>query len=158
MIFATKLYSGKTSDQSERSRCSMKLQKVGFLVKTRRNLYLVCCARKTHCFPMCCMYRQIPRCVLTWVLVVVAFCYDVLCEPCDGFSDLPLVLLGCSSWNEFYLCFGCTWVHVTTKKDLLKLICFWWGFTFYLCLCGTWVPVVTKKGSLWLLKVVATCF
>ena len=26
--------------------------------------------------------------MLTWVLVVVAFCYDVLCEPCDGFSDL----------------------------------------------------------------------
>ena len=31
--------------------------------------------------------------MLTWVMVVVAFCYDVLCEPCDGFSDLPSVLL-----------------------------------------------------------------
>ena len=32
--------------------------------------------------------------MLTWVLVIVAFCYDVLCEPCDGFSDLPSTLLG----------------------------------------------------------------
>ena len=40
--------------------------------------------------------RQIPRCVLTWVLVIVAFCYDVLFEPCDEFSDLLSVLL------EFY--------------------------------------------------------
>ena len=37
---------------------------------------------------------QIPRCVLTWVLVIVAFCYDVLYEPCDGFSDLLLVFAG----------------------------------------------------------------
>ena len=36
---------------------------------------------------------QIPRCVLTWVLVVIAFCHDVLYEPCDGFSDLLSVLL-----------------------------------------------------------------
>ena len=40
--------------------------------------------------------RQIPRCVLTWVLVIVAFRYNVLYEPCDGFSDLLSVLL------EFY--------------------------------------------------------
>ena len=44
--------------------------------------------------------RQIPRCVLTWVMVVIAFCYDVLCEPCDGFSDLLSVLL------EFYATLG----------------------------------------------------
>ena len=44
--------------------------------------------------------RQIPRCVLTWVMVIVAFCYDVLCEPCDGFSDLLSVLL------EFYVTLG----------------------------------------------------
>ena len=44
--------------------------------------------------------RQIPRCVLTWVMVVIAFCYDMLCEPCDGFSDLPSVLL------EFYATLG----------------------------------------------------
>ena len=38
---------------------------------------------------------QIPRCVLTWVSVVVAFCYDVLYEPCDGFSDSLPVMLHC---------------------------------------------------------------
>ena len=45
--------------------------------------------------------RQIPRCVLTWVLVFVAFCYDVLCKPCDGFSDLPSVFVGilCYTWG-----------------------------------------------------------
>ena len=37
--------------------------------------------------------RQIPRCVLTWVLVIVAFCYDMVYELCDGFSDLLQVLL-----------------------------------------------------------------
>ena len=42
---------------------------------------------------MFCIDCQIPRCVLTWVLVIVAFCYDVLYEPCDGFSDLLPVLL-----------------------------------------------------------------
>ena len=44
--------------------------------------------------------RQIPRCVLTWVMVIVASCYDVLCEPCDGFSNLLSVLL------EFYVTLG----------------------------------------------------
>ena len=67
---------------------------MGFAVKTRRNLCLVRCVRKTHCLPMFHINRQIPRCVLTWVMVVVAFCYDVLCEPCDGFSDLLSVLFG----------------------------------------------------------------
>ena len=39
--------------------------------------------------------------MLTWVLVIVAFCYDVLCEPCDGFSDLPSVLFefSCYTWG-----------------------------------------------------------
>ena len=72
----------------------VKLQKVGFAVRTRRNLCLVRCVRKTRCLPMFRINRQIPRCVLTWVMVVVAFCYNVLCEPCDGFSDLPSVC-----WN-----------------------------------------------------------
>ena len=48
---------------------------------------------------------QIPRCVLTWVMVDVAFCYDVLCEPCDGFSDLLSVLL--------------------------EFLCYAWGFAFF---------------------------
>ena len=43
---------------------------------------------------------QIPRCVLTWVLVIVAFCYDVVYELCDGFSDLLQILL------EFYASVG----------------------------------------------------
>ena len=42
---------------------------------------------------MFCINRQIPRCVLTWDLVIVAFCHDVLYEACDGFSDLLSVLL-----------------------------------------------------------------
>ena len=48
--------------------------------------------------------RQIPRCVLTWVLVIVAFCYDVLYEPCDGFSDLLSVLLEflCYTWGLLF--------------------------------------------------------
>ena len=61
--------------------------------------------------------RQIPRCVLTWVMVVV------LCEPCDGFSDLPLVLSGflCYTWGfafdlGFCLGRGATWV--------VGLVCF----------------------------------
>ena len=36
---------------------------------------------------------QVPKCVFTWVLVVVAFCYDMLYELCDDFSDLLPVLL-----------------------------------------------------------------
>ena len=91
---------GKTSNQSERSRCMVKLQKSGFALKTRRNLCLVRCVRKTRCLPMFHINHQIPRCVLTWVMVVIAFCYDVLCEPCDGFNDLPSVLL------EFYATLG----------------------------------------------------
>ena len=75
-----------------------KIAKSGFTVKTRRNLCLVQCARKTHYLPMFCINRQIPRCVLTWVLVVIAFCYDVLYEPCDGFSDLlPVLLVFCAT-------------------------------------------------------------
>ena len=42
--------------------------------------------------------RELPRCVLTWV--IVAFCYDVVYELCDGFSDLLQVLL------EFYASMG----------------------------------------------------
>ena len=37
--------------------------------------------------------RQIPRCAYLGFLIVVAFCYDVLLEPCDDFSDLLPVLL-----------------------------------------------------------------
>ena len=37
--------------------------------------------------------RQIPRCAYLGFSVVVAFCYDVLLESCDGFSDLLPVLL-----------------------------------------------------------------
>ena len=38
--------------------------------------------------------RQIPRCAYLGFSVVVAFCYDVLLEPCDGFSDsLPVLLV-----------------------------------------------------------------
>ena len=61
--------------------------------------------------------RQIPRCVLTWVMVVM------LCELCDGFSDLPLVLsgfyvtLGGLLFDlEFCLGRGATWV--------VGLVCF----------------------------------
>ena len=95
------MYFGKTSDQGERSRCMVKLQKVGFLWKLVVTLVWYGCVRKTQCLPMLCMNRQIPRCVLTWVMVVIAFCYDVLCEPCDGFSDLPSVLLEflCYTWG-----------------------------------------------------------
>ena len=47
----------------------------------------------------------------------------------------------------FYLCFGGTWVHVTTEKDLLKFIrvtksCFE-TFVSYLCLNGTLVFIST---------------
>ena len=92
-IFATRSYFGKTSDQSERSRCIVKLQKVGFPVKSRRNLCLVRSGRKICCLPMLRINRQIPRCAYLGFLVVVDFCYDVLLEPCDGFSDsLPVLL------------------------------------------------------------------
>ena len=77
-----------------------KITKSGFTVKTRRNLCLVRCAHKTRYLPMFCINCQIPRCVLTWVLVIIAFCYDVLHEPCHGFSDLLPVLL------EFYATLG----------------------------------------------------
>ena len=86
-------------------------------MKTRRNLCLVRCAHKTRCLPMFRINRHIPRCVLTWVMVVV------LCEPCDGFSDLPLVLSGflCYTWGfafdlGFCLGRGATWV--------VGLVCF----------------------------------
>ena len=78
-----------------------KITKSGTTVKTRRNLCLVWCVRKTRYLPMFRINRQIPRCVcLPGFLVVVAFCYNVLYEPCDGFSDLLLVLL------EFYATLG----------------------------------------------------
>ena len=63
-------------------------------MKTRRNLCLVRCVDKTRCLPRFCINRQIPRCVLTWVMVMVAFCYDVLYESCGGFSDLLSVFAG----------------------------------------------------------------
>ena len=38
--------------------------------------------------------RQIPRCAYLGFPVIIAFCYNVLLEPCDGFSDsLPLLLV-----------------------------------------------------------------
>ena len=77
-----------------------KITESGFTVKTRRNFCLVRCAHKTRYLPMFHINRQIPRCVLTWVLVVIAFCYDMLNEPCDGFSHLLPVLL------EFYASLG----------------------------------------------------
>ena len=64
---------------------------------------------KTRCLPMFRINCRIPRCVLTWVMVIVAFCYDVFCEPCDGFSDLLSVLL------EFFFFF----------------LCYTWGFAFW---------------------------
>ena len=70
-----------------------KITKIGFTVRTRRNLCFVRCAHKTRYLPMFHINHQIPRCVLTWVLVVIAFCYNMLYEPCDGFSDLLPVLL-----------------------------------------------------------------
>ena len=135
------MYFGKTSEQGERSRCIVKISKVGFAVKTRRNLCLVWCVRKTHCLPMFRINRQIPRCVLTWVMVVVAFCYDVLCEPCDGFSDLPSVLLEflCYTWGfAFDLGFpqwaGSFFVYVWGfKKDSFTLVVASWS------LLGRWV-------------------
>ena len=77
-----------------------KITKSGSSVKTRHNLCSVWCVRKTRYLPMFCINRQIPRCVLTWVLVIVAFCYDMLYEPCDGFSDLLSVFAGilCYTW------------------------------------------------------------
>ena len=37
---------------------------------------------------------QLPRCAYLDFLIVVAFYYDVLLEPCDGFSDsLPVLLV-----------------------------------------------------------------
>ena len=47
----------------------------------------------------------------------------------------------------FYLYFGGTWVHVTTERDILRLI--WVGENYfetvaaYLCLSGTWVFIST---------------
>ena len=70
-----------------------KITKSGFTVKTRRNLCLVWCARKTRYLPVFRVNRQIPRCVLTWVFGRHSLCYDVLHEPCAGFSDLLPVLL-----------------------------------------------------------------
>ena len=90
----------ETSEQDERSRCmqkSLKLHKSGFTVKTHRNLCFVRCARKLVRYLCASINRQIPRCVLTWVFVIVAFCYDVVHELCGGFSDLLQVLL------EFYV-------------------------------------------------------
>ena len=71
----------------------VKLQKVVFAVKTRRNLCLVRCVCTTRYLPMFCKNRQIPRYAYLGFSVVVAFCYDVLLEPCDGFSDFLPVLL-----------------------------------------------------------------
>ena len=91
-------------------------------MKTRRNLCLVRCVHKTRCLPMCCINCQIPRCVLTWVLVVAAFCYDVLCEPCDGFSDFPSILLefSCYTWGFAF------WFEVLSV-DWIFLV-YVWGF------------------------------
>ena len=45
--------------------------------------------------------RQIPRCAYLGFLVIVAFCYDVLLEPCDDFSDSLPVFAGtlCYTWG-----------------------------------------------------------
>ena len=91
-----------------------KITKSGFTVKTRRNLCLVWCTCKTRYLPMFCVNCQIPRCVLTWVFGCCSLCYNVLYEPCDGFSDLLPVLLvfyatlGGLLFNlisNWYLCF-----------------------------------------------------
>ena len=52
--------------------------------------------------------RQIPRCVVTWVLVVVVFCYDVVYKLCDGLSDLLHILL------EFYASMGVAFYFLTS--------------------------------------------
>ena len=68
--------------------------------------------------------------MLTWVLVIIAFCYDVLCEPCDGFGDLPSVLLeifmshlGVCSWFEVP---SVCWIFLVYvwgfKKDSFTLV------------------------------------
>ena len=72
---------------------SLKLHKSGFTVKTRRNLCFIWCARKLVEYLCSRINRQIPRCVLTWVWFVIAFCYDVVYELCDGFSDLLQIVL-----------------------------------------------------------------
>ena len=59
--------------------------------------------------------------MLTWVLV--AFCYDVLCEPCDGFSDLLSVLL------DFYASLvGLLFFLVLGSLSGLDLSCLCLGF------------------------------
>ena len=70
-----------------------KITKSGFAVKLVVTFVWCGVSVKTRCLPRFRINRQIPRCVLTWVLVIIAFCYDVLCEPCDGFIDLLSVLL-----------------------------------------------------------------
>ena len=90
-----------------------KITKSDSTVKTRRNLCFIWCVHKTHYLPMFRINCQIPRCVLTWVSVIVAFCYDMLYELCDGFSDLLPVLLVfyatlwdfCFLISYWYLCF-----------------------------------------------------
>ena len=141
MIFATKLYFGKTSDQSDRSCCMVTLQKLGLLWKLVVTFVWYGCVRKTRCLPMFRIICQIPRCVLTWVMIVVAFCYDVLCEPCDGISDLLLVLFGI-----FMLHLGvCFWFGVLSV-DWIFLVYVWGckkdSFTLVVAsqsLLGRWV-------------------
>ena len=102
-IFATRLYFWETSEQGKCSHCiqkSLKLHKSGFTVKTFRNLCFIQCARKLVRYLCVRINRQIPRCVLTWVLLIVAFCYDLVYELCGGLSDLPQFLL------EFYIPMG----------------------------------------------------
>ena len=85
---------------------------------------------------MCCIIVKNLGVCFTWVLVIVAFCYDVLCEPCDGFSDLLSVLL--------------------------DFLCFTWGFAFWFeVLSVDWIFLVyvwgSKKDSFILVVVLGAC-
>ena len=120
---------------------------------------------------MFCLNRQIPRCVLTWVMVVVAFCYDVLCEPCDGFSDLPSVLLEFFFMLHLGVCFSfgvpsVGWiflVHVWGfKKDSFTLVVASqsllgrWVEHLKFCLFSRTVRFYLGRGATWVVGLV--CF
>ena len=108
--------------------------------------------------------------MLTWVLVITAFCYDVLCEPCDGLSDLPSVLLefSCYTWR-FAFWFevpSVDWIFLVyvwgSKKDSFVLVVASWSLLgrwvdhLKFCLFSRTVGFYLGRGATWVVGLV--CF
>ena len=104
-------------------------------------------------------------------MVVVAFCYDMLCEPCDGFSDLPSVFVGIFFMFHLGVCFwfqvlSVDWIFLVyvwgSKKDSFVLVVASqsllgrWVEQLEFCLFLRTVGFYLGRGATWVVGLV--CF